>query len=309
MKEKIKKGKIESSSSIALQVKTLKELEQKASIVGRMKEKIKHLLFPMPDTLKESLEEILEKYEAEGETIYPEEKVMLHKVLAFGDLKVGDVMTPRIDIIAIDQETTLDMLKRIIIEKKHTRIPVYKNSLDDIIGFIHIKDLVSSFADNTPFKLGDIMRKILFVPTSMQIIDLLARMRASRVHMAIVVDEHGGTTGLVTMEDLMEEIVGEIRDEHDEAEAEYTLQKIDNTNFEVNPRMPIDILEEKLKMKISSPVEREDYDTVGGLIFFSAGRVPAKGEVITHHSGLEFEISESDSRRIKKILIRKQSKS
>ena len=224
-------------------------------------------------TLKESLEEVIEEHDSSGEFIDPEEKEMLQKVLAFSELTVEDVMIPRADIVAVEYETLFDDLKKFMVEKSHTRVPVYRRNMDDIAGFMHIKDIVRVLCNDEKFSMKDMMRQTLFVPPSMKISTLLMKMQLAHVHMAIVIDEYGGTTGLVTMEDLVEEIVGEIEDEHDIAE-DIVFNKIGADSYEVSGRISIDELEEKLGIDLVD--EDEDFDTLGGLIFFILGRIPAK---------------------------------
>jgi len=254
-------------------------------------------------SLKESLEEVIEEHDSSGEYIDPEEKEMLQKVLAFSELTVEDVMIPRADIIAVEYETPFDELKKFMVEKAHTRVPVYRKNMDDIAGFIHIKDIVKVLCNNEEFNMESMMRQTLFVPPSMKISTLLMKMQLAHVHMAIVIDEYGGTTGLVTMEDLVEEIVGEIEDEHDIVDV-VVFNKIGSNSYEASARMPIDDLQERLGVDLVEEGEGEDFDTLGGLIFFILGRIPAKGEVALHPKGLEFEILDADPRHIKRVLIR-----
>jgi len=262
-------------------------------------------LRPKSESLKESFEELIELREESGEKIDPEEKQMLSNVLAFADLRVDQVMTPRAYIDAVNEGITLEEFEKFIAEKRHTRFPVYRKTLDEAKGFIHVKDLFPYLGGDRAFAIKEILRPILFIPPSMHIIDLLARMRVRRVHIALVIDEYGGVKGLVTMEDLMEKIVGEIEDEHDESESEHDFSQIDSFAFEAAATMPIGVLEEKLGMKIFSDEEKENFDTLGGMIFTRLGRVPVKGEIIDHSAGLGFEVLDADNRRVKKILIRK----
>lgn len=255
-------------------------------------------------TLEESVAELIEEHESEGEPLSMEERTMITNVIGFKDLDVEDVMVPRSDIVAVQDDITLVDLRTLILEKEHTRMPVYHESLDDILGFIHIKDFIRYLGTDTEFSVKDIIRNILVVPPSMPVIDLLVKMRASRVHMALVVDEHGGTDGLVTIEDLMEEIVGEIEDEHDTEEEEFTVKEMADSTLDVSARMKIEELESKLNMKLVDDIEDVDFETVGGLIFSLAGKVPEVGETIDHPSGLQFEVTEADPRRIKRVLIK-----
>lgn len=279
---------------------------QSPSVVDALVARVKSLFAPKQDSsLKEAIEEVLVEHEEEAGEIPAEEKVMLQNVLAFSDMTVGDIMVPRGDIVAVPNDVTIDDLKSHILEERHTRIPVYKESLDHVEGFLHIKDLFPMIAGDAPFHLAAVLRPMLFVPPSMPIIDLLVKMRRLGSHMAIVVDEHGGTDGLVTLEDLFEEIVGDIQDEHDEEEHKRQFVRISAHVVDANARITIDTLERDLGLQIISAADEEeqDFETLGGLIFFELGRVPAKGEKIRHSSGLTFEILEADPRRIFKVRI------
>lgn len=220
-------------------------------------------------------------------------------------LKAEDIMIPRTDIVAVNYSSSLDEISKIFLESRHTRIPVYKEELDNIIGFINIKDILPYLLlpkDNPNFKIDVVLRKLLIVSPSMKIYDLLEEMRQTRTHIALVVDEMGGIDGLMTIEDLVEEIVGEIEDEHDQGNEELEFKVIDEKTFEASGRIEIEDLEEKLSLKLSE--EDEEYDTLGGLILSISGTVPNKGDSIIHPSaGLVFEILDSDPRRIKKVLI------
>jgi magnesium and cobalt transporter len=226
----------------------------------------------------------------------------------YQNLKAKDIMIPRSDIAAVDHSESLEEITQSFLENRHTRMPVYRNDLDDIVGFINIKDIlpyVIAPKDNPEFKIDEILHKLLIIPPSMKTFDLLEKMRQARTHISLVVDEFGGADGLITIEDLVEEIVGEIEDEHDKYEDdENEFKEIDKKRFEVNGRMEIEFLEEKLGLSLSENEENEKYDTVSGLILSISGSIPKKGKKIIHPStGLVFEILESDPRRIKKILV------
>ena len=285
-----------------------KKDEPKRSLVLSVRHWLRQALNPRSDaSLKEALEEVIEEHnngEAE-DRLEPEERVMLHNVLSFGDTKVSDIMVPRTDIVAISCEIMLADLKRHLIEQQHTRMPVYEGTLDHLLGFIHIKDVLPMLAGDAAFDPQAIMRKLLFVPPSMKIIDLLVHMRHAGSHMAIVVDEYGGTDGLVTMEDLVEEIVGDIHDEHDEPEeSEDTITRVGDDVYEVNARIRIEKLEQELGLNLVTEEKENEFETLGGLIFFQLGKVPIKGEVVVHVSGARFEIVDADPRRIKRVRIR-----
>lgn len=253
-------------------------------------------------TIKEILEEALLEEAADGLTISDEEKNLLKNMIHFGELTVRDIMVPRADIMALPKSATLDELKRHVIDIGHTRIPVYNESLDAIEGFLHVKDLIPCLATGEHCDIHGILREILFVPPSMRIVDLLLKMRVSGCHIAIVVDEYGGTSGLVTMEDLFEEIVGEIQDEHDDAVSDNMIRRINVDVFEADARVKIGELEAALGESINKDDE-DDFDTLGGYLFSTLGRVPVKGEVLNFHPHFKFEIVLADPRRIKHVRV------
>jgi CBS domain containing-hemolysin-like protein len=253
--------------------------------------------------LKDIIEEALhDDDEANGFTISQEEKNLLKNMIHFGELTVRDIMVPRSQIMALRRDVTFEELKKHVIDIGHTRIPVYDDSLDKIDGFIHVKDLFPFIATGSSFDIVGALREILFVPPSMRIVDLLLKMRVAGCHIAIVVDEYGGTAGMVTMEDLFEEIVGEIQDEHDEAEDYSMIRMIGDSVIEADARVKIGQLEQALGESINRS-EEDDYDTLGGLIFSTLGRVPVKGEVLKFHPRFKFEIQTADPRRIRQVRI------
>jgi len=230
----------------------------------------------------------------------------------FHTKRVEDVMVPRADIIAVEIDTPLKEIARLVTEAGHSRFPVYRETLDDPVGVVHIRDIIGYLVRYADSGEGDwaqarilpaVRRPLLYVPPSMRALDLLLRMQSRRMHMALVVDEFGGTDGLVTLEDLIEPIVGDIEDEHDETEAPSIRAKGADC-WEADARAPIEELERELGREIATEAEEADVDTLGGLIFRLAGRVPERGEVLSHPSGLEFEILDSDPRRIKRMRIR-----
>jgi CBS domain containing-hemolysin-like protein len=271
-----------------------------------------------PD-LREVIEDALARgKEAGGDTFSAQERAMLRNILRFGKLTVEDVMVPRADIIAVEDTITIAELLRVFREAEHSRLPVYTETLDDPRGMIHIRDLMSWITtagekDEANLDLGavdlastigaiNIIREILYVPPSMPVLDLLLRMQLSRRHLALVVDEYGGTDGLVSIEDLVEEIVGEIDDEHDVAE-EPLIREDPRHGFVADARTPIETLEQRFGIDLLSPEQEEDIDTIGGLVFALAGRIPARGERVHHPSGIEFEVLDADPRLIKKLRI------
>lgn len=258
------------------------------------------------NSARDVLEELIEEREVGEVPIDDEERLLLANILELKDRTIHDVMVPRADIISVESETNLSNIIELITREGHSRMPVFRGSLDDAIGMIHIKDVLAWHGLDSEFSLRDIVRKVLFVPPSMQVLELLLEMRATRCHMALVVDEYGGIDGLVTIEDLVEEIVGEIEDEHDRTEEPIMVDDPNGTLI-ADARVTVETLEERLGVLLSEE-EREDIDTLGGLVFSLAGRVPVRGELISHSSGLEFEILDADPRRIKKLRLRELEK-
>ena len=240
---------------------------------------------------------------------------LVDQAQAFATLRVSDVMTPRADIVALDIATPLSEVVRLFVETEHTRVPIYRDTLDDPVGVVHIKDLFKLIApteaepDRAPRSswrdpvLHRLKRETLYVPASMRTADLLLKMRAERTHMAVVIDEFGGTDGLVTLEDLLEAVVGEIDDEHDE-EATAGLQEGPGGLLEADGRTPLEALEARLGAPLLPEDIEEEVDTVGGLVAALTGRVPQRGELIVHPAGHEFEVIEADPRRVRRIRIR-----
>jgi CBS domain containing-hemolysin-like protein len=227
----------------------------------------------------------------------------------FKTLRVSDVMTPRADIMAIDIATPYEEVVRQFAEIEHSRMPVYRDSLDDPVGVANIKDVFKLLAGTNTLAPGDpvlhrLRREVLYVPASMRAADLLVRMQASRIHMALVIDEFGGTDGLVTMEDLVEAVVGDIADEYDEAGPAHIDERPGGL-FEADARASLEELEVALGEPMAPEELEEEIDTVGGLVATLAGRVPQRGEVISHPSGFEFEVTDADPRRIKRVRIRR----
>jgi CBS domain containing-hemolysin-like protein len=268
--------------------------------------------------LREIIEDALARAQGENDSIGPQERAMLLNILRFGKQSVEDVMIPRADIIAVEDKITVDELLRVFREAEHSRLPVYGESLDEPRGMIHIRDLMSWITstaaagpgpglDLSTVDLGrsiadiDITREILYVPASMSLVDLLLKMQATRIHLALVVDEYGGTDGLVSIEDLVEEVVGEIEDEHDVAES--WIREDPRQGLIANALAPIEELETYLGRKLVAPEQEEDIDTLGGLVFSLVGRIPVRGEMVPHPSGITFEVLEADRRRIKKLRI------
>lgn len=290
-------------------------------------------------TLREMLEMGLKEAPEDDGAFSTEEREMLRRLLRFGGLRVEDIMVPRADIIALEESEPLSELLRMFGEAGVSRIPLFNETLDDPRGMIHIKDLFRWLIGESagellhppiavvgtaeqgkgnatavsrldlghvdlarPISTAKIRRPVLYVPPSMPATNLLIRMQSTRIHMALVVDEYGGTDGLVTIEDLVEQIVGDIEDEHDVAEAAH-ISLDPKLGLVASARTPVKELEEHLGVKLLKPEEEEDVDTLGGLMFALLGRVPVRGELVRHPSGLELEVLDADARRLKKVKI------
>ncbi len=240
-------------------------------------------------------------------TLSHSRREMIERVIAFDEKKVFDVMAPRADISAVDSETQLQELIRMFSEAGHSRLPIYRGDLDDPVGMVHIKDVIGLIADPTkPIPasgpiLKTLRRDILYVPPSMRVTDLLLRMQASRIHMGLVIDEYGGTDGLVTIEDLVEEIVGEINDEHDD-EDELVISPLAGGGWDVDARVELADFAEETGLQLDS--DDDEIDTVGGFAVSLAGRVPQRGEVLSGPGGFDLEVTEGDSRKVRKLRIR-----
>jgi magnesium and cobalt transporter len=253
--------------------------------------------------LRDTIEELIEEREVPLAPIGAQERTLIANVFKLRELTAYDVMVPRADIVAVDSEVSFAGLMKIANREAHSRLPVYRESLDDVIGMVHVKDLLSYWGREAEFKLNDVLRKVLFVAPSMRVLDLLLEMRKTRLHMALVVDEYGGVDGLVTIEDLVEEIVGEIEDEHDVDDRPRLISQPDGT-FLADARLAISDFEARVGA-VLTPEEREaDIDTLGGLVVAQAGYLPARGEIITHSSGYEFEVLEADPRKLKRLRVR-----
>jgi CBS domain containing-hemolysin-like protein len=253
------------------------------------------------DNLRETIDEMIEE---EGPNLLTShERVLIGNILHVHDRNAADVMVPRVDIVALDVETPFPAVIRSMIEHGHSRVPVYRETLDDVVGFVHVKDLLAPAADRREPNLLPLLRKVLFVAPSVPILDLLVQMRQARTHIAMVVDEFGGIDGLVTIEDLIEEIVGEIEDEYDVTLAPRLIERPDGTLI-ADARTPIEVLEERQGTRLRPEGDQEEVDTLGGLVSSLAGRVPKRGEVIAHPVGIEFEVLDAEPRRIKRLRVR-----
>jgi CBS domain containing-hemolysin-like protein len=250
------------------------------------------------DEIEDAIDEADEARPVAGD-LSPAERQMLRNLLHFGESTAGDICVTRGDIIAVPASISFDELVRAFADAGHSRLPVFGESLDTIVGMIHIKDVFNANIDaNRDRSMPTLMREPLFVPESMGVIELLARMRAERTHLAIVIDEFGGTEGLVTIEDVVEEIVGDIEDEHDE-EAGGMLTLLEDGVWEADARIELEELQKAVDARLTA--EDDEVDTLGGLVFLMAGHIPAKGECIRHPSGWTLEAVDSDPRKIIRV--------
>ena len=253
------------------------------------------------ESARDVLEELIEEREEAEVPIDDEERVLLANILELRSRTIHDVMVPRADIIAINSGASLTEVITILTKDNHSRLPVYNENLDDANGMVHIKDVLAWHDRDEDFSLTNVLRTVLFVSPSMQVLELLLEMRVKRSHMALVVDEFGGVDGLVTIEDLVEEIVGEIEDEHDKDIEPQLIRETDGS-LTADARVLLVMLE-TMAGEVFAKEKLEDIDTLGGLVFSLAGRVPVRGELIRHSSGLEFEILDADPRRIKCVRV------
>jgi len=262
-------------------------------------------------SLREQIEEVIDEAEEEGEErrrgsnivgdLSPIERKMLRNLLHFGEQTVDDVAVPRADIVAIAESASFSDIVALFAEAGHSRLPVYRETLDEVVGMIHVKDVFAVLAEGRPPPpLIDLIREPLYVPQSMGVLDLLAEMRAKRTHLAIVIDEYSGTEGLLTIEDLVEEIVGEIEDEHDD-EPTALFVPGEGGCWEADARAELDDVGEAIDPRLAE-VE-EDVDTLGGLAAVLAGHVPEVGEILLHPSGWRIEVTEADERRVHRLLL------
>jgi CBS domain containing-hemolysin-like protein len=287
--------------------------------------------FDSEDNLRTRLERALKGETREAQAFDRQERTWLLNTLRFGGLRVEDVMVPRADIVAVDENAPLADLMALFREAGHSRVPVYRETLDAPTGMIHIKDLLTWIASQSetvpavdaesdaqsrldlsgvdlsqPISSSLMVRDVLYVPPSMPVVSLLLRMQTEPIHLAIVVDEYGGTDGLVTIENLIEEIVGNIEDEHD-TNGDLDIREVAD-GLIASARTPIEDLSERLSVDdLVAPEHEDEVDTLGGLVFTLLGRVPLRGELVPHPSGIEFEVLEADPRRIKKLKIHLKS--
>jgi magnesium and cobalt transporter len=258
-------------------------------------------------SIRESLEEVIEESERESPAISAQERVMLGNLLRFGDLRLSDVMVPRAEIIAVDESFSLDELVQLFREAQHSRLPVYRDTLDDPTGLVHVKDVLARLNPEDdcyrlePATIAQLRRPILFAPPSMRALDLLLKMQQTHTHLALVIDEYGGTDGLVSIEDIIEEIVGDIADEHDEADV---IVKQDGDGVIADARMDLDDFKAQTGHDLEVADSEQDIDSLGGLVTSLLGRVPQRGEIVAHPNGYEFQVLEADPRRVRRLRVK-----
>jgi CBS domain containing-hemolysin-like protein len=262
--------------------------------------------------IRESLEEVIEESDRESPALSAQERVMLGNLLNFGELKLSDIMVPRAEIVAVDETIDLAALLTLFREAQHSRLPMYRETLDDPTGLIHVKDVLGllqpeaggAYCLSPHARITSLRRPILFAPPSMRALDLLLKMQASHTHLALVIDEYGGTDGLVSIEDIIEEIVGDIADEHDE---ETAVVKPDGNGFIADARIDLDDFRAQtghdLLVNDGDEDIGRDIDSLGGLVVSLLGRVPQRGEIVAHPDGTEFQVMEADPRRVKKLRV------
>ena len=254
--------------------------------------------------LREAIEELIEESETtDADQPATGESSILLNILKLGEKTAYDVMTPRVDIRAEPDDIDLKDLIASVREHGHSRVPIYRDDLDDVVGIVHIKDALPYVFEPEKFDLQKIIRAPMFVAPSIRVLDLLLQMRLSRAHIALVVDEFGGIDGLVTIEDLVEEVIGEIEDEHDVVRGPSLVQRPDGT-FLASARTTIEEFEAKVGPVLTEDERAHDIDTLGGLVMSLTDRVPSRGELVTHASGIVFEVIDADPRRIKRLRVR-----
>ncbi len=253
-------------------------------------------------SISETLSNLAAQHNEDATPIDPLERFLLENTLKLRRMTVEDVMVPRADIVAVSAAAPLPEVVEAVEQSRHSRLPVFEKDLDQIVGMIHVKDVLAHIGKPDTPSPKELAREVLFVSPAMLVLDLLLDMRLNRTHMALVVDEFGGIDGLATIEDLVEEIVGDIEDEHDIAEAPLLDPRPDGT-LVADARATLEDFEAAVG-EVLSDDEREDIDTLGGLVFNLVGRVPSRGELVSHPSGLEFEVLDGDPRRLKRLRVR-----
>lgn len=257
------------------------------------------------NNIRETLSELITNDSEEKPSLNEQEKALLTNILALREITVEDMMIPRADMVALPIDTTYEEAIALVKQSSYSRFPIYGEQLDDIRGFIHIRDIVA-FPKNGKFDCSKIMYRLLFVPASMPVMDLLLKMREAQIPIAIVVDEFGGTDGLVTAWDIMHEILGDIDSPEQTEDTKAKLIKEEDGSYLVDARLPIENLEGELGLLLTDDETEEEVDTVGGLVLYLAGRVPDRKEVIDHSAGVEFEIVEATPRTVLKVRVTKK---
>ena len=279
----------------------------RSGMIDRIRAKLRGRAEP---SVRESIAELVQESGqipadgGESHQLDRQERVLIANVLRLRGQQADDVMVPRADIVAMRVDVTLDEAITQIRTEGHSRLPVFREQLDDIIGMVHIKDVFAYVGRPEAFNLEKILRRPLLVAPQVPVLDLLLQMRQARMHLALVVDEYGGIDGLVTIEDLVEEIVGDISDEHDEVAGPMVIERADGA-IDIDARLPVADFEARMGTILTDDERSADIDTVGGLVMTLAGRVPARSEVIGHPSGVEFRVLDADARRIRRLRVRR----
>ncbi len=276
--------------------------KENLNIISKILKKVP--FFDSNQNVRESIKDVIDDRSnaKNGFDLSSKEKSILTNILSINQLKVSDVMIPRASIISVSHQSNYDELIKIIENESHSRMPVFRKDLDDVLGMVHIKDIIKYAGEKkTKFNIVDVVKEVLFVPPTMPVLNLLLKMQATKLHMALVIDEHGGTDGLITIEDVVEEIVGEIEDEHDKDD-NFSFKSIDSNIFEAKADMTLEDFNKQSNLNL----HKEDVDTLGGYVFSIINRVPNKGEIIKSDELFIFEVLDADPRKIKKLKISKK---
>jgi magnesium and cobalt transporter len=280
----------------------------RAGLLNRLRGRFGHRAVEpsVRESIAELVQEAAQAPQLPGEVpeLDRQERALIANVLRLRGTTADDVMVPRADIVAMRVDVSLDEAISQIRREGHSRLPVYREQLDEIVGMVHIKDVFGYIGRPDAFQLEAVLRRPLLVAPQVPVLDLLLQMRQARMHLALVVDEYGGIDGLVTIEDLVETIVGDIADEHDEVQGPMVTERSDGS-LDIDARMPVEDFESRMGPVLTEDERDADIDTVGGLVFTLAGRVPARGEVLSHPSGIEFRVLDADARRIRRLRLRR----
>jgi magnesium and cobalt transporter len=276
-----------------------------SSALGRLIGRLRNTEQSVRDSIAELVQDAASEAAPDATIgLNPQERALIANVLRLREITADDVMIPRPDIIAMRADVTLEQATDLLRREGHSRLPVYREHLDDVLGMVHLKDVFAYTGPAAEFSVEKILRRPLMVAPQIGVLDLLLQMRQRHTHLALVVDEYGGIDGLVTIEDLVETIVGDISDEHDEIEGPMLTERADGA-LDLNARLPVEEFEARMGAVLSEDERGADIETVGGLVFNLAGRVPTKGEIIPHPSGVEFLVLDADARRIRRLRVRK----